>query len=156
MNCWRSAARLWASSAPSVASTCELPRRTSWPTWARRHPPTSQAGPDSELWEPSFHVANYAGATGSGDSAIAGFLAAYLCGHDAVGALRFASAVGGCNVTAPDALSGLRSWDETTAMIVGGWAKNPLVVDTPGWWVDGDGLWHGPHDLGAYAVALHA
>ena len=120
-------------------------------------PPANIAGwAGRELWEPSFHVANYAGATGSGDSAIAGFLAAYLRGHDRGWRPAVRLAVGGCNVTAPDALSGLRSWDETTAMIAGGWAKNPLVVDTPGWWCDGDGLWHGPYDLGADAGALHA
>lgn len=99
-----------------------------------------------ELWEPSFHVADYVGATGAGDSAIAGFLAAYLRGHSPEECLRYACAVGGFNVTASDALSGLRTWEETVAAIEAGWAKNPLHVVGRGWQCATDGLWHGPCD----------
>ena len=101
---------------------------------------------DRELWEPSFHVANFAGATGSGDSAIAGFLAAYLRGHSLEQCLRYACAVGGFNVTAPDALSGLRTWDETIAAVQSGWEKNTLHIADSGWRCASDGLWHGPRD----------
>ncbi|MDI6785038.1 MAG: carbohydrate kinase family protein, partial [bacterium] len=48
-----------------------------------------------ELWEPSFHIEPIASATGSGDSAIAGFLAAYLRGKSIAQSLRVACAVGG-------------------------------------------------------------
>jgi sugar/nucleoside kinase (ribokinase family) len=99
-----------------------------------------------EVWEPSFHVANYAGATGSGDSAIAGFLAAYLRGYSLEQTLRFACAVGGLNVAAPDALSGLKGWNETIAIVESGWQKNPLSILDNGWHCDTDKLWHGPHD----------
>ncbi len=99
-----------------------------------------------EVWEPSFHVANYAGATGSGDSAIAGFLAAYLRGHAMEQCLRYACAVGGFNVTAPDALSGLRTWEETVAAVKLGWKKNPLPLADFGWYCDASALWHGRRD----------
>ena len=98
------------------------------------------------VWGPTFQVTNYAGATGSGDSAIAGFLAAYLRGHSLEQCLQYACAVGAFNVTAPDALSGLRSWDETVAAVDAGWEKNPLEVTGAGWTRAQDGLWLGPHD----------
>ena len=100
-----------------------------------------------EVWEPTFHVTDHAGATGAGDSAVAGFLAAYLRGHSLEQCLRYACAVGAFNVTAPDALSGLRSWDETVAAVHAGWEKNPLEVTGVGWTRAQDGLWLGPHDV---------
>jgi sugar/nucleoside kinase (ribokinase family) len=113
-----------------------------------RAKPQSLAGwADREVWEPSFHVTNYAGATGSGDSAIAGFLVAYLRGHALEQCLRYACAVGGFNVTAPDALSGLRTWEETVAAVQLGWAKNPLPLADSGWYCDASQLWHGPRDI---------
>jgi hypothetical protein len=54
--------------------------------------------------------------------------------------------VGAFNVTAPDALSGLRSWDETVAAVDAGWEKNPLEVTGDGWARTHDGLWLGPRD----------
>lgn len=101
---------------------------------------------DREAWEPTFHVTNYAGATGSGDSAIAGFLAAYLRSHSLEGCLRYACAVGAFNVTAPDALSGLRGWDETVEAVCAGWERNSLRVTGKGWVREPDGLWLGPHE----------
>jgi hypothetical protein len=95
-------------------------------------------------------VDNYAGATGSGDSSIAGFLAAYLYGHSLEQTIRYACAVGGLNVTAPDALSGLKSWEETVALVKAGWKKNPLGVSSAGWQLDAELLWHGPYDRKAW------
>jgi sugar/nucleoside kinase (ribokinase family) len=99
-----------------------------------------------EIWHPTFHVADYAGATGAGDATIAGFLAAYLRGHSLEQCLRYACAVGAFNVTAPDALSGLRTWEETVAAVEAGWESNPLEVVGEGWAQRPDGLWIGPHD----------
>lgn len=74
---------------------------------------------DRELHEESFRVSNVASATGSGDSSIAGFLAAYLKGKPIENAVKIACAVGGQNVQTFDALSGIKSWNETMAMIPG-------------------------------------
>ncbi len=99
-----------------------------------------------ELWQPSFHVEHYAGGTGSGDSCIVGFLSGFLRGHSLEETVRYGCAAGGFNVTAPDALTGLRPWREIVAKVRSGWERNPLQVEGDGWVCDGDGLWHGPHD----------
>jgi sugar/nucleoside kinase (ribokinase family) len=102
---------------------------------------------DRELWEPTFHVKHVASATGSGDSAIAGFLAALVRGRPAEECLRYACAVGSFNVTAYDAVSGIRSWAETTRAIRRGWKKDPLRVDAPGWRHDRRrAVWISPRD----------
>lgn len=88
-----------------------------------------------ELHEESFHVQNVASATGSGDSSIAGFLAAYLNGRSIEESIRIACAVGGQNVQVFDALSGIKTWDETLTMIPG-WEKNRLDVDGDYWRYD--------------------
>lgn len=103
---------------------------------------------ERELWAPSFRVENFAGATGSGDSAIAGFLSAYLRGLDIELALQYATAVGANNVTAPDALSGIKDWQETTKQIQSDWEQNPLGLEgEEGWRFDRHfRLWRGPQD----------
>ena len=88
-----------------------------------------------ELHEESFHVPHVAAATGSGDSSIAGFLSAYLNGKSIEEAIRIACAVGGQNVQVFDALSGIKTWQETLEMIPG-WDKNKLVVDGDYWKLD--------------------
>ncbi len=88
-----------------------------------------------ELWAPAFR-ANEVGATGSGDSAIAGFLAAFLRGLAAEESAIMATAVGACNVEAADALSGIRTWEETQARVTAGWAKHDLPIDAAGWEFD--------------------
>jgi sugar/nucleoside kinase (ribokinase family) len=102
-----------------------------------------------ELWEPAYHVENVASATGSGDSAIAGFLSAYVRGLSLEQCLQYGCAVGAFNVTAFDAVSGIRSWEETTAAIRGGWVKNPvpLVERAAGWRREAAAAtWLGPGD----------
>jgi len=88
-----------------------------------------------ELHEESFHVPQVAAATGSGDSSIAGFLAAYLKGNTIEEAIRIACAVGGQNVQVFDAVSGIKSWQETLDMITT-WDKNHLDVDSDYWRYD--------------------
>jgi sugar/nucleoside kinase (ribokinase family) len=102
---------------------------------------------DRELWHAAFHVENMGSATGSGDSSIAGFLAAFLRGLPVEEALKMSNAVGGCNVTALDALSGLKSWDETAALVAAGWPNKPPHIAAPGWSERIPGrLWVGPAD----------
>jgi sugar/nucleoside kinase (ribokinase family) len=99
-----------------------------------------------ELWFPIFREERFAGATGAGDTTIAGFMAALLKGLDPVAAGRFANAVGACNVEAPDALSGIRSWEATWQRIEAGWTTVRFDVPDAGWHEGAHGIWHGPAD----------
>lgn len=100
-----------------------------------------------ELWQPCYHVDQVAGTTGAGDSAIAGFLCACLRGEPPESALQYAAAAGSFNVTRPDSLSGLVSWDEMTKAIQNVWQLDPLDIRTPGWKRDPSrGQWIGPSD----------
>jgi sugar/nucleoside kinase (ribokinase family) len=73
-----------------------------------------------ELWTPAYEV-EVAGTTGAGDAAYAGFLAALLHGSSPLDAIRWACAVGACNVETVDSTSGVRSWQETQARMEAGW-----------------------------------
>jgi sugar/nucleoside kinase (ribokinase family) len=112
----------------------------------RARPSGLQTWPNLELWHPAFSVSNFAGTTGAGDSAIAGFLAGFLRGQPADSCLEYACAVGAFNVTAPDALSGLRSWSETVTAVAGGWQRTVLDVAGAGWVSEANGVWRGPRD----------
>ena len=96
---------------------------------------------DRELWVPCFKV-DVVGTTGSGDATIAGFLSAILRDASPETAMTMAVAVGACNVEAADALSGIRTWDETAARMAKGWERQLLPLDAPGWrWDAQFGLW---------------
>lgn len=97
---------------------------------------------ERELYTPCFQV-DVAGTTGSGDATIAGFLAAALRGSPPELCLEMATAVGACSVEAPDAISGLRSWDDTARRITEGWPKRPPAYDGE---PTGHGVLRGPHD----------
>ena len=101
---------------------------------------------DRELHEESFHVERVAAATGSGDSSIAGFLAAFLKGRRIEDAIRTACCVGGQNVQVFDALSNIHNWEETQAMIPG-WRKNRHDISGGYWKYDaGAQRWVGKKD----------
>ncbi|MEO8613419.1 MAG: PfkB family carbohydrate kinase, partial [Chloroflexota bacterium] len=76
------------------------------------------------VWSPAFQV-EVAGTTGAGDAAYAGFLAGLVRGMSLADAVRWACAVGACNVEAADATSGVRSWAETQARLDAGWPTRP-------------------------------
>jgi hypothetical protein len=43
---------------------------------------------------------------------------------------------------AADALSGIRTWEQTQARIAGGWPRHAFSLDAPGWQLDGQqGVW---------------
>ena len=65
-----------------------------------------------ELWCPAYLVKNIAGATGSGDSSIAGFLAALIKGKSPEECLHLANCAGYHNLAGLDALSGLKNWEQ--------------------------------------------
>jgi sugar/nucleoside kinase (ribokinase family) len=103
---------------------------------------------DRELWEPIYDVERVVSATGSGDSSIAGFLTSFLRGERIEQALNYATAAGKQNVMVHDAVSGIKSFAETTALLAD-WKKRDMRIDAPGWRIDGAGpLWHGPNDRG--------
>ncbi len=102
---------------------------------------------ERELWEPPFVVDRVVSATGSGDSAIAGFLASVLRGETPAQSLRYATAAGAQNVVVADAVSGIRSLRETNEMLAAQWPKTAVAVDGDGWRFDTPaGHWVGPHD----------
>ena len=86
-----------------------------------------------ELYAPVFAVPAPAGTAGAGDATIAGFLASVYKCFSPENALTMAVAVGGSCVEAPDAVSGIRSWDETVRSVRGGWARASAPVAAPGW-----------------------
>lgn len=86
---------------------------------------------DNWVKQQVFHAAfnvKVAGTTGAGDSAYAGFLAAMLRGYALPDAVQWACAVGGCNVEAADATSGIQTWEETQARLDAGWATKPYSI----------------------------
>lgn len=100
---------------------------------------------DREVWCPAFRVAQIGSATGSGDSSIAGFYAGYLRGYSLEKTLKFANCLGYQNLHALDALSGIKTWDETRAMVD---AKNMPMIDaniqSPDWhWDATSEVWLG-------------
>lgn len=99
-----------------------------------------------ELWAPCFKTA-VVGTTGSGDAAIAGFLAALLRGQSPEESITMACAVGACSVEAADALGGVKSWDQTRARISSGWSRLPLSIEMEERrWRKTSGLWYGFKD----------
>lgn len=92
---------------------------------------------DRELWCPAYHVDPIASATGSGDSSIAGFLAAFLRGETIERTLKYANTVGSLNLTELDALSGLKDWPETTRLMKDrSRPLNRFAMTAPGWRFD--------------------
>ena len=98
----------------------------------RARPSAPGAWAEMELWAPPFRVA-VAGATGAGDGAIAGFLAALLRDMALEEALTMAVAVGACNVEAADSLSGILPWEQVRARVQAGWPRRELSLADPGW-----------------------
>ncbi len=118
-----------------------------WPEIGRARPQDVGHWIGRELWSPCFET-TVVGTTGAGDTTIAGFLAALLRGQSPEESVTMACAVGACNVEAPDALSGVQSWDQTQSRI-SGWPHLPLPVEMTNWHCSKtNGLWYGPKDVG--------
>jgi sugar/nucleoside kinase (ribokinase family) len=120
---------------------------TTLPALGRGAPPDVVAWAGRQLWVPSFQPEAVVSTVGTGDAAIAGFLAALLRGAPPALTLRMAVATGACCVEEAGALAGVRSWEETLSRIRSGWARLPLELETPGWrWDDEAAVWCGPED----------
>jgi sugar/nucleoside kinase (ribokinase family) len=72
-------------------------------------------------WQPAFQV-DVVGTTGAGDAAYSGFMASLLRGFGPEEVLRWACAVGACNVEAADSTSGVRTWQEIQKRLEAGWS----------------------------------
>ncbi|MCX7721766.1 MAG: carbohydrate kinase family protein [Verrucomicrobiae bacterium] len=111
------------------------------------------ADPDNwaerELWFPVYQEEKFVGALGSGDSAIAGFLAAFVRGYSIEWCLRYANAAGSMNVTVPDGLSWNKGFDDLTRRIKSGWKTKPMKITEPGWRKEGE-FWVGPNNRGKW------
>lgn len=119
----------------------------SLPELGRGAPSNPDSWADRQLWVPCFRPEAVVSTVGTGDAAIAGFLAALLRDSSPPHALNVAAATGACCVEVAGALGGVRSWEETQARINAGWSRLPLELDAPGWvWNDNTAVWHGPAD----------
>jgi sugar/nucleoside kinase (ribokinase family) len=107
-----------------LRTTADWPRLVAMGECAPRDP----AGwLDRECAVPCF-VVKVVGTNGSGDCAIAGFLAGLARGLPAAASARMAVAVGACNVEAPDAWSGVRPWNAVLRRIKSGWRQRPATI----------------------------
>jgi len=101
------------------------------------------------VWFPVYQEEQFVGALGSGDSAIAGFLTAFVRGQSVESCLRYGNAAGSMNVTVPDGLSWNKGFDDLTRRIEAGWKTKPMTIDEPGWKRKGQ-FWAGPNDKGKW------
>lgn len=100
-----------------------------------------------QLWLPTYHVEKIASAAGAGDSAIAGFLVAFLNHESIEMCLKYACMCGAQNVQALDTVSGIKSWQETSREIKSEWSQNELKIETPKWTYNYEHrMWKGPED----------
>ena len=106
---------------------------------------------DRELWFPVYEEERFVGALGSGDSAIAGFLAAFIWDHTLESCLRYANAAGSMNVTVPDGLTWNKGFDDLTRRIESGWKTKDLKIEEDGWARKGE-FWVGRNDRGQWEV----
>jgi len=102
-----------------------------------------------ELWFPVYEEEKFVGALGSGDSAIAGFLAAFVWDHTIESCLKYANAAGSMNVTVPDGLSWNKGFDDLTKRIKAGWKTKDLKINDNGWKHE-SGFWVGPNNIGKW------
>ena len=103
---------------------------------------------DREVWCPAFTVNNIASATGSGDSAVAGFLTAFLEREPFERCTRYAVAMGYQNLHGLDGTSGIRDWEYTTDLVEK--LDQPQIrfeLKTSGWqFLETGRMWRGPND----------
>jgi sugar/nucleoside kinase (ribokinase family) len=102
-----------------------------------------------ELWFPVYQEEKFVGALGSGDSAIAGFLSAFVWNHSIESCLRYANAAGSMNVTVPDGLTWNKGFADLTRRIESGWKTKDLKIDEAGWKKERE-FWVGPENKGKW------
>ena len=88
-------------------------------------PADLEAWADRELFTHVFEVEKVVGATGAGDTSIAGFLAAMLRGYPVHECLDIAAATGALCVTAHSATGAMLPLEEILRRVRSGWKKRP-------------------------------
>jgi sugar/nucleoside kinase (ribokinase family) len=101
-----------------------------------------------ELWFPVYQEEKFVGALGSGDSAIAGFLSAFVKENTIENCLRYANAAGSMNVTVPDGLSWNKGFEDLTRRIKN-WKTKDFKIDEAGWKYERS-FWVGPNNKGRW------
>jgi sugar/nucleoside kinase (ribokinase family) len=97
---------------------------------------------DRELWCPAFKIDRIASATGSGDAAIAGFLSAFMRNSPPEECLKNACILGWENLHRLDAVSGIKSCEETAGLLRKPPPLNFFEMNDAGWsWVAEKQLW---------------
>ncbi len=101
-----------------------------------------------ELYVPAYKV-EAVGATGAGDSAIAGFLAGWNRCLQPEAALLLSAAAGACSVEAPDATSGVIPVEAIAERQAAGWSQHAPPFELSDWRSRAGGLvWISPKDPG--------
>ena len=99
-----------------------------------------------ELLCPCFLV-DLVGATGAGDSTIAGFLTGLVRGLSLEKAIKVATASGAFSVESSDATSGIPDWNSLQKRINSGWEFRKVDLHLEGWkWDDIKKIWIGTSD----------
>jgi sugar/nucleoside kinase (ribokinase family) len=104
---------------------------------------------DRELWFPVYQEESFVGALGSGDSAIAGFISAFVRGLTIESCLRYANAAGSMNVTVPDGLSWNKGFEDLTRRIDSGWKTKDMTISDAGWKKERE-FFAGPNNRGQW------
>ncbi|TVR34939.1 MAG: carbohydrate kinase family protein [Spirochaetaceae bacterium] len=105
-------------------------------------PADPQAWGDIELFCETYIPERILSTTGSGDSSIAGFLAAMLQGRSAAETVRIACAAGANTARVYDTVSGVETVEQMQSRIAAGWQRNRLDYRGTQWRFDeGEALW---------------
>lgn len=108
----------------------------------RGRPEQIEAWADREFFCETFVPDTVLSTTGSGDSSIAGFIAALLAGRSAAESVRVACAAGANTARVYDALSGVDTLQAMEDRIAEGWKRNALTYASNRWIFDeSESLW---------------
>ena len=115
--------------------------------FGRVKPANAQNWSGREILCESYHIDNIVSATGSGDSSIAGFLSTFMNGETITECMDIACTTGAENLTAQDALSGIRNMEETRSFRKTLY-KNVFAYTGKYWQKDSNtGFWYGQKDF---------
>lgn len=100
-----------------------------------------------ELWVPALEIDEPMNTGGAGDASIAGFISVFLRGLPVETALKYAACCGWQTIQVLDAVSGIRSWEDTTALLLSGSpTTDPNLADETWEYSEESSLWIGPSD----------